>query len=230
MEYTKKSIYICSMKIAALVYGEYRTFDKVVNTWEFKDKCDFYVSTWDICKQVKPINITKDMITNFIPNANVIIEEDNDKHMFNSQKMITHWRKLINAVSESYDYLMLIRTDSYIKFKTSFDELINKLNKDTLYVYGDDMQKENNQWVQDTFFIGSQHIITNLIKKTPHYVDNPHRDIALSIMINRFKIETLYEIETYPLPPTTIQESIDLETVQNDWIKWTKETKHRKLF
>ena len=218
------------MKIAALVYGEYRTFDKVVNTWEFKDKCDFYVSTWDICKQVKPINITKDMITNFIPNANVIIEEDNDKHMFNSQKMITHWRKLINAVSESYDYLMLIRTDSYIKFKTSFDELINKLNKDTLYVYGDDMQKENNQWVQDTFFIGSQHIITNLIKKTPHYVDNPHRDIALSIMINRFKIETLYEIETYPLPPTTIQESIDLETVQNDWIKWTKETKHRKLF
>ena len=65
------------MKIAALVYGEYREFEKAVKSWDiFKNlDIDYYFSTWNTSQQTckdlgidKKIDVNHEMINNFYPN------------------------------------------------------------------------------------------------------------------------------------------------------------------
>ena len=52
------------MKVAVLVFGEYRTFETAIKTWncKFWDDVDYYMSTWDY--SIEPMDRVKNLDTN----------------------------------------------------------------------------------------------------------------------------------------------------------------------
>ena len=127
------------MKVAVLVFGEYRTFETAIKTWncKFWDDVDYYMSTWDT--SIEPMDRVKHLVTtkwktdvdeNFIknnlPNVNLKITNSNSKEYIenhDTNKMIYHWKILYDMVISSgkeYDCIFLVRPDTYFFIQPSF--------------------------------------------------------------------------------------------------------------
>jgi hypothetical protein len=117
------------MKIAVLVFGEYRELDNAIKSWGFLNEfdCDVYFSTWNVSKQIKDdlnINIVEEVTTqrilNHIPNATISIKNEDDVQFLNgnTQKMFYHWKESFNMMRDSnkdYDTIMLLRPDLHFE-------------------------------------------------------------------------------------------------------------------
>jgi hypothetical protein len=175
-------------KVAVLVGGQYRHFDIAVKSWGplIDYGCDFYFSTWETT-QLKSHSIeaqnsldnrtlvTKEMITKYIPNAEVCISIEADEPpevKGNQLKMMAHWKRLIDMVKDRhYDALVVARSDLFfnpqvIDYESYFNN--DSFNDNTLYgkTFIPLMQDEkyNNHLFDDVFFMGNFNTIKKFIK------------------------------------------------------------------
>ena len=127
------------MKAAILIYGMYREFNNLIQSWanldDFGYDCDYYFSTWDKSKQkyenhnsYKEFDVTSEMITSYLPNCKYDILNQNEifpNKLINPVSMNYmgfHWKNLYKMIEESkkeYDILFLVRADSILKIKNT---------------------------------------------------------------------------------------------------------------
>lgn len=158
------------MRVAALIYGSYRTFDYVSKFMDFfknKLNCDFYFSTWSRSyNQNPPIKeeftrlITPNLITDNLSVKDYIIlnESDFNKNYYNvsdfhfiqstQERMTFLWKqglKLIIQSNEKYDMIILIRPDVYYDIKCDVNYFYTLSKKNYIYTltYGGVDFREN---------------------------------------------------------------------------------------
>lgn len=179
-------------KVAVLVGGQYRHFDIAVKSWKslIDYGCDFYFSTWDTTQlktHLTPdysedrIIVTENMITDYIPNANIRISIESQEPpevKGNGLKMLAHWKKLVNMVrGKDYDILIVTRSDIFFNPEIAFDFFFKTkpLNKDTLYgktfIPLESNDKYENHLFDDVFFMGYSSIVEKFIDSIE--IENP---------------------------------------------------------
>ena len=194
------------MKTAVLVYGEYREFDNVVNSWKILDRlnCDFYFSTWNKSKQnnnklgiKREFDVTPDMILKYYPDAvvDIINQKDIpelDEKWGNSVKIYYHWKnclKLLKDSKKEYDFIVIIRPDLFLTLNKNYTlfpiKLLSKIyKKNSLFMGGDIV---TNSMVNDVFIFGSYDVLEKLINSSNDFIPDIHR--ALFDYVNNSKIE-----------------------------------------
>lgn len=183
------------MKIAILLFGEYREFESSIKTFSLFDKYspEYYVSTWNTSDDgfVKQ-NVNESKIKNFLPQANVSISE-NLETPDNEQKLHYHWRTLIKKLEESnkkYDVVILSRIDYYIEnLKHEIFETI--IEENIIFVpSGKGFNIEYNApIIDDNFFVGTQTSICKFINELPYETMPSHVGIAKSMINSKIQIE-----------------------------------------
>lgn len=188
------------MKIAVLIFGEYRSFESVVNTWNcrfWEDDVDFYMSTWDYSyepvERFRYILDFKDerwanesFIKDKLPGVNLKIHgADTDVYLkeHDTNKMIFHWKTLYNMVQESnieYDCIFMVRPDCLFYIQPEFFE---STRKDVLYT-----EHIQDNGVADIFFFGWGDIVLEFLKNCPNKIDDPHTEL-LEYLQNDFKYD-----------------------------------------
>ena len=177
------------MKIAVLVFGEYRTFETAVKTWNcrFWDDVDYYMSTWNssieppirnrhIIDSVWETKVDEEYIKGALPNVNLkISNSDSDDYTKNHEtnKMIYHWKTLYQMVvdsGKSYDAIFLVRPDVYFFVQQELFEISKKNN---LYVHTQPIDNG----VHDIFFFGYGDIVLDFLKDLPKSMNNIHTEL-----------------------------------------------------
>ena len=156
-----------------IFFGQYRTFDLILERLLDLDKVDVVISTWsDVTKE------QIDLIYKYIPHVTVLTTDSNKFIEFeNPAKMYYHWKNAINHVDETkYERVILHRTDTLSNWQ---DVLNYKLEENTLYLNdaGDGNFKSsdiivkrgvmNHHWIDDQFIFGNM----NIIKKFINYIE-----------------------------------------------------------
>ena len=145
------------MKAAILIYGMYREFNNLIQSWanldDFGYDCDYYFSTWDKSKQkyenhnsYKEFDVTSEMITSYLPNCKYDILNQKDifpnelKNPHSMNYIGFHWKNLYRMIEESnieYDIIFLVRSDSILQLKyvKTIENVLNWINNhpDELY-------------------------------------------------------------------------------------------------
>jgi hypothetical protein len=160
-----------------ILFGQYRNFDSIAPQLKF-DGFDVIASTWDMAYSGTEagatgdwrIPISKDDITKFIPNTNVLVWEHylSDK-MFgfrNTAKMLFHFKKALEQIEDGkvYDTITLQRFDL---FSNMHEIQTMELEDDVLYC---DHTGENETYnphdlrIQDWMFFGKHDIVKKYIE------------------------------------------------------------------
>ena len=197
------------MKIAVLVFGEFREFENAHKSWTFLNHIDYdlYLSTWNISHEINEeylnINlcedVTPDRILKYFPNA--IINIDNPITSSYSTKITYHWRKLFNMVDISgkeYENVILIRPELMIKENGELYKIINsKITDPFIYNLSGIIHYKPPVflYVQDVFFIGNYKLMKDIfLSFTPPDVTykDIHFHLSKHFINNDVYIETLF--------------------------------------
>lgn len=159
-----------------ILFGQYRNFDSIAPQLKF-DGFDVIASTWDMAYSgTEPgatggwrIPVSKEDITKFIPNANVLLWEHylSDK-MFqfrNTANMLFHFKNALKQIKDGkvYDTITLQRFDL---FSNIHEIQTMELEDDILYC---DTTGENERYnqkdlrIQDWMFFGKHDIVKKYI-------------------------------------------------------------------
>lgn len=192
------------MKIAVLIFGEYRTFETAVKTWncKFWDDVDFYMSTWDKsvrCSHCSTNHLDTPVIEtdvnparHTLPNLNLKILNQDSLGIENAtHKMIYHWKTLYNMVIDSgkeYDCIFLVRPDAYFFIQPSFFQLTKE---NILYSFN-----EVNNEAHDIFFFGYGNLVLDFLKNVPSKMNDIHTELATYLKDN-FKNDFLKPKDGY---------------------------------
>jgi|LakMenE01Jun11ns_1017448.scaffolds.fasta_scaffold9957643_8 hypothetical protein len=195
------------MKLAVLVYGMYREFDIAVKSWDFLNNIDsdVYFSTWNKSTQKNirlSINVdeevTEERIKKHIPNVITSVQsEDNFKELTNPQKLIYHWKNCLKMVKDSgkeYDLIMLTRPDNYKVISEPYERLFKYNKPNTIYGLEKIIFNNNEPFIQDIFFIGNFHVMSNLIETIPHTITAIHQDLSKHILKLGYVVENVEHI------------------------------------
>jgi len=176
------------MKLAILLFGEYREFKYSIPSFSIFDefKPDYYVSTWDISNDgFYKEEVTKEKIKKFLPNSDItlgeiLIKPNGDEEEDNEKKIHYHWRTLVKRIEElgnQYDGVILSRIDLLLR-KFNKSEFL-KLNKENIiYIEGGD---GGSGGISDNFMYGSQSSIFKFINEIPHETMPSHIGIYKSM-------------------------------------------------
>ena len=197
------------MKTAVLVYGEYREFDNVVDSWKILDRlnCDFYFSTWNKSKQnnnklgiKREFDVTPDMILKYYPDAVIdILNRESiselDDMWGNGVKIYHHWKnclKLLKDSKKKYDFILIIRPDLFLTLNKNYTlfpiKLLSKIyKKNSLFLSGDIV---TNTMVSDVFIFGSYDVLEKLLNDSNDFGGDIHYE--LFNYINNSKIEFIH--------------------------------------
>jgi hypothetical protein len=178
----------------------YREFQKAVKTWDFVNHidCDFYISTFDYTDNVyqvrykrftiedRKIPVTKEMIIDYLPNANVIISNDNLGYVTykeedmrirnNARRKYFHWKnclKICNQSNVQYDIIILLRLYLKVKLKIPYNEF--NVTDDSLYSTSEIIDNR----IIDLLFYGKYNTISKMIDNIPDdTIMDPHTDFV----------------------------------------------------
>lgn len=222
-------------KIAIIVYGEYREFENVVNSWNFLNDTenDVYFSTWDKSIQKhRGLNIylnediTELSIRKHIPNAHISILKYGSVNLVGGDYITFHWKnalKMIEQSGERYESIMLTRTDSFMQYESQLVDF-HKLNEKNV-IYG--LTDNQDETIQDIFFIGDFEMMKKFIILLPSHSNNESLDGMHYVLKNQInmlgmnlkKIEHLYMATARPTI-RTIDGELTLEKVFRETVKW----------
>ena len=237
------------MKIAVIVFGVYGDFDTAVKFWKFKDEldCDFYFSTWKKSYKINNvydhdfmIDVNSEMVTNFIPNATVSVEDESEFNYkrygakeinigITQEKIIYHWKNGIRMIKESgkqYDMIMIMRPDMVYLFNFPISNLYECNKEKTLYNHtGGISNREKGPYINDTFFIGDFNVVSEFIETFDDKCseDGNHWDTARHILSLGFTVEHINDIEAHLLRPNIRfykNQEITLDIVIDSFKKW----------
>lgn len=206
------------MKLAVLLFGDYREFEKASISFNvFKDvDVDYYISTWDKTTyydeeynaQVKHIN--KELFNNFLNPTPVFIstlKEEDYNELDYTQKMIKHWKVLGEALSNStktYDSVLLLRIEFYVH-NFNPQALFSEGNDNKLHIALGGLRKEGSEYtVADVCHSGSKKIILEYINLLPIYPALvSHIDFGRILHTSKLEVADQSSISGRILRPTT---------------------------
>lgn len=227
------------MRIAVLVFGEYRELDIAIKSWKFLNEydCDVYVSTWDKSIQIRNdlnINIiedvTLDRILNQLPNATVSIKNQDDVGFLNgnTQKMFYHWKESFRLMKESnkhYDSIMLLRPD--LHFELNDHSIFRELNEiDTLYcnklINASGYVSPKPFLLTDTFYFGNHNEMCKFISELDVVSSevNPHKQLYK--LSTKLGLKTkIVDFDIIIMRPTLREiTSPSIETIREKFYEW----------
>ena len=227
------------MRIAVLVFGEYRELNIAIKSWKFLNEfdCDVYFSTWDKSIQIRDdlnINIIEDItleiILNRIPNAIVSIKNQDDVQFLNgnTQKMFYHWKESFKLMKESnkhYDSIMLLRPD--LHFELNDHSVFNNLTEDkTLYcnklINASGYVSPKPFLLTDTFYFGNYNDMSQFINELDIVSSevNPHKQLYK--LSTKLGLKTkIVDFEILIVRPTLRKiTSPSIETIREKFNEW----------
>ena len=182
------------MKIAILTYGEYRTAETAVPTWNILDTnhdIDVYVHT-----QTKSDDrpISENEITKLFKNPKIWLEK-RDEYRFDPEPRDIHlnfrsFRFLYKKIIESgnkYDFIIVNRLDSTM-YLNDVNAFLENYDKNTLYTLNEKLSFEN-PFIQDHYFMGSGNLILEFLKNlpSPKLMMDSHHDFGRYILSTNLK-------------------------------------------
>ena len=195
------------MRLAVLIYGQYRQFDIAYTSWGFLNEldCDVYVSSWDKSVEILEsmginvsLNVTEEMFTRFIPKAKVEILNESDYPLTENNlflpRMHIHWRNLCRMLKESqqrYDTVILLRTDLFLTICFPSTELYTLNEPNTLYGFSEIEMVDNDLFCNDVFFCGNQDIMMSFMDTLPNDCDY-HTKLAKHIQDSGIHLKVPY--------------------------------------
>jgi len=226
------AIYVI-MKIAVLVYGQYREFDIAVKSWEVLNNfdCDFYFSTWNKSKQVnenlgyrREFNVNENMILKYYPNATVdILDEINYIGLSNSEKMIFHWKNCLSLLNKNYDYILLLRFDDYFELSVPSEMLPNLIKPNILYSTSILKYNNNRFFLSDIFLLGSYDMMKKLIDTVPTIHSDIHHFLGKHVHDLNLNVEMIEFLHINVIRPNAIEindneiNHITIHNKRNEW-------------
>ena len=229
------------MKIAILTYGEFRTADVAVETWNVlktKHDVDVYIHTqttsgtnpiseYEIKKLFKNYKLWLEPIDNFRYDV-----EPRDIHMnFRSYRFL--YKKLIES-GINYDFIIVNRLDT-ILFIKDIDDFFKKNHSGVIYTLDDSITLDRT-FIQDHFFMGSSEVILNFLKNlpTPDKLIHSHQDFGKYLLSSGFKnikYDFLYSFHLRPNMIDFIKSIINLNDNEfsQKLSKWFVDGKHGNL-
>ena len=228
------------MKIAVLVYGQYRDFDISITTWDFINHldCDFYFSTWNKSNQTSEklnisssFNVNEDMIKKFIPNSKISILDESiilDTGIAleeNTRKIIYHWKNGLKMIRESnvdYDMIFLLRFDTIFTIDCEYNEVL-KLNEDkTLYYDGRGDVKSKT--VSDLFFISKFDVLSEFIDNLNDDSSNIHVELSNTISLLNLNLKSIIDKLNFQIIRPNVRElnhnDFNLKNIWDKNRKW----------
>jgi len=179
------------MKIAVLIAGEFREFERAFKYWEFNklsDQVHYYFSTWDISTEYNEklnINlcekITEEKINNVIKCFAVsIASKECISYVYTNQLMLNRWHTALDLMLSSniiYDVVILLRPD--LVFKNDFilwDKFLSEIENDCIYGFiGSNVNLRNDFHMQDVILIGKYEVMIKL-KQIPEDIQHSSYD------------------------------------------------------
>lgn len=212
------------MRLALLISGEFREFETAIKSWNFlRYNPDCYFSTWDTTSEInRNLNIhinepvTKERIHNYLPNCNIIVEEENELLTYNYEKMVYKWKSVINMMIESnkeYDAVILIRPDLFLNINDDrMDYFLQNIEDDILYTLNPANTKLTT-FMQDLFFCGKPKEIQKMLSLPSEELKQEHLNIHWWLAV---KLKDLYtDVKNadffHPPIPSTIARSTSKE-------------------
>lgn len=174
------------MKIAILIYGQYRQFDIAYRSWKFLNELDHdvYISTWDRSREVIEnmgididFKVTKEMFTRYVPNAVVDILNESDYPEFKPLTPILHihWKNLSRMLKESnvqYDSVIMLRTDIFLSIWFPTSDFYGYNEENTLYSFNKiELIGSNQLFCNDVLFCGGKDVMIRFIDTLPEDCD-----------------------------------------------------------
>ena len=206
------------MKLAVLLFGDYREFEKASISYEvFKDHdVDFFISTWkhttsyDSSYNTSTKEITLKNFNKFLPKEPEfasIVEESSFPDFDFTQKMIKHWKILgeeLKTKKEKYTAVLLVRIEFYITH-FDFNQIIEEAKDGKLHViYGGLTKTDDGYFVNDISHSSSMEIMLQYIDMLP--LDPPmvsHTDFGNLLFKSEIQVADQKSVFGRLLRPTT---------------------------
>lgn len=184
------------MKVCYFLYGEVRTLDTAVKTWNILNHNNVDVIVFTQTKSIqksKCLNIdesfevNEEYIKKYLPNSNVYLE--NRDEYLNNEWGHTHtnfysykyFLKILNSINKEYDFIIINRLDTSL-YIHDIDSLLSNYDKKTIYVNQKIIRDINYNpiFIQDHFFMGHSDIIKYIIENLPSPIEleDSHRGFA----------------------------------------------------
>lgn len=188
------------MKIAILTYGEYRTAEYAVSTWnvlQTNHDIDVYVHTQteSISKNgLEKKNITENDIKKLFPKSFIWLEKrdefENDKLPRDIHMNFRSFRFLYDKLEKSgkfYDFIIVNRLDTTLLIN-DVDDFLDTFDKNAIYTLRGELN-HSDTFLQDHFFMGSSDIMMYLLKNlpAPEKMIYSHQDFGKYILSLNFK-------------------------------------------
>jgi hypothetical protein len=200
------------MKLAVLIYGQYRQFDIAFKSWTFLHEldCDVYVSTWNRSSEVidnmginVDFNVTEELFTRYVPNAVIDILDENDYPELNkplTPVLHTHWRNLSRMLKESnkdYDSVILLRTDIFLGINFPITEFYKFNEPNTLYSFNKiELLGNKSLFCNDVLFCGHPTTIMNFIDTLPDDCDY-HTKLGEHVYNSNLYVKATYNSDQF---------------------------------
>jgi D-beta-D-heptose 7-phosphate kinase/D-beta-D-heptose 1-phosphate adenosyltransferase len=200
--------------IAILTYGEYRTADTAVSTWnilESQHNIDVYVHTQNKSDDTE---ISKEDIENLfhkVNNCNIYLE-DRDAYSYDKEPRDIHlnfrsyrflFKKLLESNKE-YDFIIVNRLDSTL-YIHDIEEFLQSYDSNTLFTLNKNITFEN-PFIQDHFFMGDSDVVSSFLENLPppENLRGSHEDFGRYILSTKYKNEQLDKLICFHLRPNQI--------------------------
>jgi hypothetical protein len=159
------------MKAGIIIYGLEGNFDIAYKTWDFIDKFESEV-VFSIGQGITTEAIVKERFPNSKFNRDMSLDGNESER---SIKLIKQGYSLLN---NEYDFIILLKINSYIIGDNGFDFLLNCNEIDRVYGYRPiKIIGKQLFYVPDYFFIGTQKNMDILINNLPDTIDTDINDV-----------------------------------------------------
>ena len=123
-----------------------------------------------------------------------------------------------------YDYIMLTRSDMFMKYHFPYEELLN-VDKDTLYGISDIYTNDKDQlYVYDVWFFGQYNTISKLIRNMPFDLNGMHTGLSVLIQDCGLKVKGLGgKMDCVTIRPNCRElkdEELLVQNLQNKQLEW----------
>lgn len=179
------------MRIAVLISGEYREFEKAHTSWNFDllGKVDYYFSTWStssssnkrtphgiesvtlerIQQYITLVDYRIDKKLNRMPSEmTVIVNDYGEPVAWPCAYMIDRWHagiEMLQQVDIKYDAVILLRPDLFIQYSDAHSllDFLSALQESCIYgCIGENYNVKETLWLQDVILIGKYDEICKL--------------------------------------------------------------------
>lgn len=165
------------MRAGIILYGLDGNFNVASSTWSFIDKFDS-----DVVFSIGQGITTEAIIKEKYPNSSFI--RSMDLTGTESEKNIQLIKRGFTLLKNEYDFILIVKINSYIVADNGFDFLMNCNELDKIYGYRPiKIIGKQLFYVPDYFFIGNQQNMSLLINNLPDNIDTDINDVIPKVLL-----------------------------------------------